>query len=638
MSFANINLGVTAGDHSGDSLRVAFDKVNRNFYQVSLVDGNLTAGVYSINARSGNVTLTINDIPGAVSIGNVSTIVQNNLTNYANLTYVNSLLPNVTAIGTQISTAIAAEDLASIRGQISSLQSSQYSRDVDVDNLQLGNILLTSRVSAGNAVVVSANTAMKSYVDAQTSTVTTAWTANAGAQANQIAGANAAITTANTAMKNYVDAGTYGWEAGNTALKAYTDYQITTANTALNSYVDTRFTTLTGGASTALDTLLEIGTALGNNASFSGVMVTWLGNLDSKITGSNSAIVTANTALKSYVDGQISTTQSWVTGANAAIVSANTAMKSYADAQDSAVTTAWTANAASQAGLITTLTSNAGVQADAISSLQSNAASQAGLITTLTSNAGAQADAISSLQSNAGVQADAISVLQGNIVTITTTLIANVAANALTQHNSIVSLTANAGGQSDSITALTGNAGAQHNSIIGANAAIVTANTSMKSYVDAQNSTVTTAWTSNAGAQADAITALTVSRTAVVATPTVLTSNVGGNINITGFKGYALYSIGTSANTTANVWVTIYSNLAARVTDYSRLVGETPPTGTGIIAQTINVGNITQFFTPAVYGFNNENTANTNIPLKATVTSADTANVTITVTMLKLEN
>jgi hypothetical protein len=50
------------------------------------------------------------------------------------------------------------------------------------------------------------------------------------------------------------------------------------------------------------------------------------------------------------------------------------------------------------------------------------------------------------------------------------------------------------------------------------------------------------------------------------------------------------------------------------------------------------VGNITQFFTPAVYGFNNENTANTNIPLKATVTSADTANVTITVTMLKLEN
>ena len=548
MSFANINLGAVAGDHSGDPLRTAFDKINRNFYQVSLVNGNVTAGVYSVNARSGNVTLTISDIPGAVTIGNVSTIVQNNLTNYANLTYVNSLLPNVNAIGTQISTAIAAEDLTSIRGQISGLQSGQYSRDVDVDNLQLGNILLTSRVSAGNAVVTTANTAMKSYVDAQTSVITTAWTANAGAQANQIAGANAAIIAANTAMRNYVDAGNYGWEVGNTALKAYTDnqittantalknytdYQITTANTALNSYVDTRFTTLTGGASTALDTLLEIGTALGNNNSFSGVMVTWLSNLESKITGSNSAIVTANTALKSYTDGQIATTQSWVTGANAAIITANTAMNSYVDAQTSAVTTAWTTNAASQAGLIISLQSNAGVQADAI-------ALKAPI---------------------AGPSFTGNLYVGGNIVFPDNTYQSSAAAG------------------------------------------------------------------SGLG-----------SRTTIVATPTVLTANVGGNINITGFKGYALYSIATSSNTAGNVWVTVYSNIAARVADYSRAVTTDPTPGTGVIAEVINVGNVTQFFTPAVYGFNNEDTANTNIPIKATVTSGSAANVTITVTMLKLEN
>ena len=548
MSFANINLGAVAGDHSGDPLRTAFDKINRNFAQVSLVNGNVTAGVYSINARSGNVTLTISDIPGAVTIGNVSTIVQNNLTNYANLTYVNSLIPNVAAIGTQISTAIAAEDLTSIRGQISSLQSSQYSRDVDVDNLQLGNILLTSRINAGHTVITTANTAMKSYVDAQTSVITTAWTANAGAQANQIAGANAAIIAANTAMRNYVDAGNYGWEVGNTALKAYTDnqittantalknytdYQITTANTALNSYVDTRFTTLTGGASTALDTLLEIGTALGNNNSFSGVMVTWLSNLESKITGSNSAIVTANTALKSYTDGQIATTQSWVTGANAAIITANTAMNSYVDAQTSAVTTAWTANAAGQAGLITTLQSNAGVQADAI-------ALKAPI---------------------AGPSFTGNLYVGGNIVFPDNTYQSSAAAG------------------------------------------------------------------SGLG-----------SRTSIVATPTVLTANVGGNINITGFKGYALYSIATSSNTTSTVWVTVYSNIAARVSDYSRAVTTDPIPGTGVIAEVINSGNVTQFFTPAIYGFNNEATANTNIPIKATVTSGGAANVTITVTMLKLEN
>jgi hypothetical protein len=93
-----------------------------------------------------------------------------------------------------------------------------------------------------------------------------------------------------------------------------------------------------------------------------------------QLIGANAAIVTANTAMKGYVDGQITTTQSWVTGANAAIVTANTAMKdyvdgqitttqgqittantalkSYVDVQDSAITTAWTANAATQAGQI----------------------------------------------------------------------------------------------------------------------------------------------------------------------------------------------------------------------------------------------------------------------------------------------
>jgi len=128
------------------------------------------------------------------------------------------------------------------------------------------------------------------------------------------------------------------------------------------------------------------------------------------------------------------------------------------------------------------------------------------------------------------------------------------------------------------------------------------------------------------------------SRTSIVATPTVLTANVGGNIDIAGYKGYALYSIATSANTGANVWVTVYSNVTARSADYSRSVTTDPISGTGVIAEVINVGNVTQYFTPAIYGFNNEATANTNVPLKVTVTSANTANVTVTVTMLKLEN
>ena len=405
MSFSNVNIGTTAGDHSGDPLRTAFNKINQNFSQISLTGSNLVAGVYSVNNRNGNVVLTVNDIPGAVTAGNVSTIVQSNLTNYATLSALANTIPNVTAIGTQITTAIATEDLPTIRSQVTALQASVYYRDVDVDALQLGNILLTSKIDAGNAASISANAAMKSYVDYQNTVVTSAWTANAAAQAASIATltSNAATQTGQiTSVNNDIAALTSLVYTYPTISTDSANAVITTANTAMKGYVDTQLSTLTNGASAALDTLLEIGSALGNNANFSGVMVTWLGNVESKITGSNAAIVTANTALKAYTDAQITTTQSWVTGANAAIVTANTALKSYVDTQDSAITTAWTANAGAQASSIATLTANAGAQSDAIA--------------TLTANAGAQSDAIALKAPIAGPSFTGNVGISGNIV------------------------------------------------------------------------------------------------------------------------------------------------------------------------------------------------------------------------------
>ena len=329
----------------------------------------------------------------------------------------------------------------------------------------------SNQITGANAAIVTANTAMKSYVDA----VTTAWTSNAGAQANQIAGANAAIITANTAMKNYVDAQTgavtTAWTANagaqanqiaganaaivtaNTALKAYTDAQITTtqswvtganaaivtANVALKGYVDQQFTNLTNGAPAILDTLGEIATSLGNNASLSTTLL-------NSIAGSNAAIVTANTALKLYVDTQDSAvTSAWtsnagaqadqIAGANAAIVTANTALKaytddqittantalkSYVDTQDSAVTSAWT--------------SNAGVQADAITALQSNAGAQANQIT------GANA-VVATLQANVGsfytwanTNFGTSSYANANVASFLPVYAGNIAANAVTRN------------------------------------------------------------------------------------------------------------------------------------------------------------------------------------------------------------
>jgi len=88
------------------------------------------------------------------------------------------------------------------------------------DSLYTNVAQMTANVNALNTAIVTANTDMKTYVDA----VTTAWTANAAYQAGQIAGANAAIITANTAMKAYVDAQTNTYSNVNVAayLPTYT--------------------------------------------------------------------------------------------------------------------------------------------------------------------------------------------------------------------------------------------------------------------------------------------------------------------------------------------------------------------------------------------------------------------------------
>ena len=246
-------------------------------------------------------------------------------------------------------------------------------------NVFVGNVLASGFFYANGTPFVSSsygNATVASYLPTYTgslaaSTDIVTLTANAGAQANQIAGANAAIVTANTALKAYTDAQittTQSWVTGanaaivtaNSAVVSYVNTlntamasnvaganaSVITANTALKGYVDAQITNLTNGAPAILDTLGEIATSLGNNASLSTTLL-------NAIAGSNAAIVTANTALKAYTDAQITTTQSWVTGANAAIVTANTALKSYVDTQDSAITTAWTSNAGAQANQIT---------------------------------------------------------------------------------------------------------------------------------------------------------------------------------------------------------------------------------------------------------------------------------------------
>jgi hypothetical protein len=85
MSLANVNIGHAPDDHTGDTLRAAFNTINHNFANLAAINGNAnvvvyaagnanvtatyTPGVETVAGRKGNVILTVTDVIGAVTAG-----------------------------------------------------------------------------------------------------------------------------------------------------------------------------------------------------------------------------------------------------------------------------------------------------------------------------------------------------------------------------------------------------------------------------------------------------------------------------------------------------------------------------------------------------------------------------------------
>jgi len=113
-----------------------------------------------------------------------------------------------------------------------------------------------------------------------------------------------------------------------------------------------------------------------------------------------------------------------------------------------------------------------------------------------------------------------------------------------------------------------------------------------------------------------------------------LAANANSNVTVVGFKTYALYSIQTSAA----AWVTVYSSNAARTADASRSITTDPTPGSGVIAEVINTGANTTYLSPGVIGYSSEAVPDSNIQLKVSNTGNVSANITVTLTLLKLES
>lgn len=74
-NFANVYLGASPNDETGDPLRNAFQKINQNFANIANGTAEITivSPVNSVAGRAGNVVLTVNDVAGAASVAYVNT-------------------------------------------------------------------------------------------------------------------------------------------------------------------------------------------------------------------------------------------------------------------------------------------------------------------------------------------------------------------------------------------------------------------------------------------------------------------------------------------------------------------------------------------------------------------------------------
>ena len=123
------------------------------------------------------------------------------------------------------------------------------------------------------------------------------------------------------------------------------------------------------------------------------------------------------------------------------------------------------------------------------------------------------------------------------------------------------------------------------------------------------------------------------SRTSPSQSTISIADGISTDIDITGFKGYALYTITTSAA----AWVTLYTDNSSRTADNSRTETTDPAPDAGVIAEVITTGAQTIKLSPGTIGYNLESTPTTNIPVKVRNKSGSTQAITVAVEILQLE-
>jgi hypothetical protein len=250
MILANVNIGTGPSAGDGDPLRTAFTVINQNFTKIQSNVNTLTNSVTTVAGRTGNVTLTTQDIIG--------------INNYANLAYVDS------KISANISTIVAGAP-----GALDTLR--------ELANA-LGNNASFSTYITNTLTTLESNDAVQSGAISVLQNDIATLTANAGAQANSIS----TLYAVNAVQANSISLlfGNAGAQSGalasltsNAAVQAGLIANLSSANYYTDSNVAAYLPTYTGNIKVdniIFDDLSEQHTA------YTGVQ--WRSNLSSNVT------------------------------------------------------------------------------------------------------------------------------------------------------------------------------------------------------------------------------------------------------------------------------------------------------------------------------------------------------------------
>ena len=189
-----------------------------------------------------------------------------------------------------------------------------------------------------------------------------------------------------------------------------------------------------------------------------------------------------------------------------------------------------TVNAASQSDALGVLTANTIAQQIAIAALQSNASVQAAELIAYAANSAVQGNEINLINANLLLISSDVAELQGNVTVLQNNLapVGELQANDAVQATQIKTLDANLGTATTNIGINETEINALRANITATNAAIVTANLGMKSYVDS----VTSNWTANAITQQVQIAVLDANLGTVTTNITTLFGNAATQTNL----------------------------------------------------------------------------------------------------------